>query len=412
MRRYFRPEYLAIASASVLTVGLSTGKGLLSVCTVALAFSALWYSVEERKFRIRAGEQWTMWWMIGLFLVSLMSGIWTEDRDRWLIDVYEKIPLLLIPPAVALLPRFSKWEWRWIKFIFLATQSVVAVWTLIRFTLTYREQMQRVAENSFIDIVGSISHIYFGLLLGWSVVIGIHLYRDIQEEKPAWLKFVIIALTIVNSISIHILVSRTGLLAFYAGIIAYGAIMLWQSGRKWLIAGLVGAAVLGPVVAYYTIPSFQTRVRVTIWDAEQYYYQADLTDNSLSLRFLAWEATWGIITEHPVLGTGMEDVGADMLDQYKKQGLDDRGENLLTNPHNQFLKQWAGAGIPGLLILVMAVVQPVWDHRQKFPPLVFAFMMTMAITMMFESLLERQIGMTTFAVFGMWVIANSGQEEP
>lgn len=404
MKRYFTPIFLALAASSILTVGLSTGKALLSICTVALAFAALWNWVMSGRPQLRPQETKTVWWMVGLFLIAAISGIWTDNSDRWLTDIYEKIPLLLLPLAIYLLPRFSRGEWRWIRLIFLATQSVVAIATLIRFALNYEEQMQRVAENSFIDIVGSISHIYFGVLLGWSAIIGIHLWLEIRKEwKPAF-GYGILLLTLINALAVHILVSRTGLLSFYIGLLAFGSVWLWQVGRQKLLLVMVAGMVLTPIIAYYAIPSFGERVRVTIWDAEQYYYQTDLTDNSLSLRLLAWESSWGIIQSHPWLGVGMEDVGAEMLEQYKVRGMESRGDNLLTNPHNQYLKQWAGAGLAGIGLLLLALFQPVWEFRRKMSPLVFSFTMTMAISMCFESLLERQIGMSVFVLFGVWLL--------
>ncbi len=406
MYRYLTPEYLFLAAASVLTVGLSTGKGLLSVCTVAMVVAAVWRWMLRGKPAIRPQETNTTIWIVGLFAIALVSGLWTDNSDRWLQDVYEKIPLLLIPLAIYLMPALKRTEWIWIQLIFLATQSVVAAATLIRFAFTYEEQMQRVAENAYIDIIGSISHIYFGLLLGWSAIVGIHLWGEVWREwKPAWHVPVLVVL-LFNAVAIHVLVSRTGLIGFYGGLAALGGVWLWQRRKRWLVLGLLAVLAALPVLAYYTVPSFQTRVRVTIWDAEQYYYQPDLdldlSDNSLSLRLLAWEASWGIIRDHPWLGVGMEDVGQEMLSQYKIRKLSDKGDNLLTNPHNQYLKQWAGAGIPGLLLLLLALFQPLWESRRQLSPLVAAFVVMMALAMCFESLLERQIGMSMFALFGMW----------
>lgn len=410
MKRYVNPIFLALAASSVLTVGLSTGKALLSICTVALAFAAAWNWVANGKPQLRPQESKTVLWMVGLFAIAAISGIWTENSGRWLTDIYEKIPLLLLPIAIYLLPGFSKGEWRWIRLIFLATQSVVAIATLIRFAFNYEEQMQRVAENSYIDIVGSISHIYFGVLLGWSAIIGIHLWLEIRKEWKPLYSIGILLLTLINAVAVHILVSRTGLLSFYIGLLAFGSVWLWQVRRQKLLLVMVAGMVLTPIIAYYAIPSFGERVRVTIWDAEQYYYQTDLTDNSLSLRLLAWESSWGIIQSHPWLGAGMEDVGAEMLEQYRIRGMESRGDNLLTNPHNQYLKQWAGAGIAGLALLLLALFQPIWEFRRRMSPLVFSFAMTMAISMCFESLLERQIGMSLFVLFGGWLLREEWEE--
>ncbi|MDP5172025.1 MAG: O-antigen ligase family protein [Bacteroidia bacterium] len=405
MKSYLTPRTLAFLASVVLVIGLSTGKALLSISTVALAFAAAWNCVLNGFPRLRTKETKTVIWLIGILLVALLSGIWTENSALWAKDVYGKIPFLLIPLAIYLLPKFAQVEWRWLKLLFLATQSFVAIVTLVKFIFTYKEQMTRVAENSYIDVVGSISHIYFGLLLGWSVLIGLSLWEKSVGKWSLVLRWIILAMVIVNAIAIHILVSRTGLLSFYAGIASYGFVWLWQRGHRWVLIGLSALLMLGPVMAFYTVPSFRLRMEVTLWDWQQYQQsEADLTDNSLSLRLLAWKSSWGIVKEHPLLGVGIEDVGDEMLQQYEAQGLDSRAEGLLTNPHNQYLKQWAGAGLAGLLVLLLAIGQPIWETRKKVPPLVLAFAMTMLVAMCFESMLERQIGMTFFAAFTMWLL--------
>lgn len=405
MNSFLTPRHLALLALTVLFIGLSTGKALLSISTVALAVAAAWDWLSNGRPAFRTRERRTVAWMLGIWLLALISGLWTADTARWAADVYGKLPLLLIPLAIYILPFFSIKEWDRLKLLFLATQFLVAAGTMLQFAGTFEEQLQRVAENSHIEILGGLSHIYFGLLLGWSVLLGLWLWRGLAGVGSSVLRWVILLMTLFNAIALHVLVSRTGLLSFYVAMAGFGGLWLWQERQRILLLGLAGLMILSPVLAFYAMPSFRLRVEVTHWDWEQYQREeADLSNNSLSMRLLAWKASWGIVREHPLLGVGIEDVGQEMRQQYRIQGLEHRAENLLTNPHNQYLKQWAGAGIAGLLVLLLAVAQPLWEFRRRIPPLVAGFALLMIVAMCFESVLERQIGMTFFALMSMMLL--------
>lgn len=405
MKRYLTPESLMLLACLVLAVGLSTGKALLSMSTIGLSAAVLWYWYRDG-LRWPAGVlRMQALWLVSLFALPLISGLWTANSERWLLDSYEKLPLLALPIAFSVLPRLTHRQWRWLQLLFLAAQTMVALATMLQFALNYDAQMARVADNSYIDIVGSISHIYFGLLLGLSILLGWDLWRQYPAHWPARWRGLLLAVLVLNTVVLHVLVSRTGLLSFYAGLSILLWLWLWHSGRRWLSLALVLALVAMPVLAYVSIPSFRVRAQVTLWDWQQYQQpEADLTDNSLSLRLLAWQASADIVREHPWLGVGMEDVGAEMMARYEARGLDQRGSGLLDNPHNQYLKQWAGIGLPGLLGLLLALGYPIWWQRKRAAPLLVAVMATFAVAMLFESLLERQIGMTAFAALSMWTL--------
>ncbi len=402
---WIHPGYLGWLSAAVLVVSLSTGKALLSIATVAFAFAGLWNWLQEGRPSLRRNEQKLAIWLGALFFLALISGFWTDNQARWQQDLYQKLPFLLLPIGVLGLPVLPAAVWRGLRLLFVATQSLIALLTLGQFAMTYRDQLQRVAENAGIDVVGSISHIYFGLMLGWSVCVGLWLWWEVREKWPVGWRIAILIMSLFNLLAIHLLVSRTGLLSCYAGLAALAVVWFWQMGKRWRpwLLVLLALLMLAPVAAFWSVPSFRLRVEVSLWDWQQYQQsEADLSDNSLSLRLLAWQAAWGLVQEHPWLGVGLEDVGAEMLHQYEAQGLNNRAGQLLTNPHNQYLKQWAGAGLPGILVLLLALGQPVWSQRKALTPPVVAFAATMAVALLFESLLERQIGMSFFVLFSLW----------
>jgi hypothetical protein len=71
--------------------------------------------------------------------------------------------------------HFSRRAYRGLWYAFILSQSVVAALSLTRYFLDFDQVNEAIAKNANIDIIGNMSHIYFGLLLAISVVLGIYL---------------------------------------------------------------------------------------------------------------------------------------------------------------------------------------------------------------------------------------------
>ena len=261
---------------------------------------------------------------------------------------------------------------------------------------------EAIKKNGNIDIIGSINHIYFGLLLAFSILLGAHLIlqkKILFDSRERW---VVLALTLINLVSLHILTSRTGLVSFYMVAVFLGLFFLVQK-KAYVLGGVLLAGIcLIPLASYYIFPSFKYRVDVTIWDVKQYFQKdQDLTEKSASLRLLAWETAWEIFTTHPILGVGIADLEPEMALQYEREQVRAKAFSRPTNPHNQYLEYLAGFGILGLLLLLWTLFYPIWYFSAQNSMLFYGFLVLFMSGMLFESLLERQIGMSFFVLFMM-----------
>jgi O-antigen ligase len=382
-------------------MGLNTSRAVLSVGTVLLAATALWYQWQN-------GWRWPQgrrelrnlaWAMSSLFGLALLSGLNT-DSD-WGTDVYAKIPLLLLPWAVAVLPDFSLRQKTLLVLGYLLTQTVVALISLGIAAADLEATMVAVERNASITIATGASHIYFGLTLAFAACLGIFWWR--QDHPPQVFKqerWLCLALGVIDFVALHFFTSRTGLMALYAGVGLGGLFYLVQR-RAWRLGiGLLLLMTLTPTLAFHLLPSFRVRVEVTLWDYEQYQQpEADLTYNSASLRLLAWETAAEIIAEHPLTGVGLRDVKDEMEAQYARNGAFERANVPLDDPHNQYLHYLVGAGVGAFLLLLFVLAYPLWRLRGPSQVLMAALIGTVLAALAFESILQRQIGMTYFALF-------------
>ncbi|MDD3961588.1 MAG: O-antigen ligase family protein [Bacteroidales bacterium] len=110
-------------------------------------------------------------------------------------------------------------------------------------------------------------------------------------------------------------------------------------------------------------------------------------------RLLGWDAAMDIIIEHPITGVGPEKVQHALKNSYEENGLGYGNRN----PHNQYLQTWLELGLPGLIILLMLAVIPGWYALREKNYLHIAFLLIVFIHMLFESTLERRLGVMIFA---------------
>lgn len=375
---------------------LSSSKALQSISIALLGAGALWQLWEAgslRAFRINRFA----WLLAGIFALTLISYFYTENLDQWSRDVKGKLLFCAIPLSLGGMLGFSARQYRGIWYGFILSQSIVAGISLFRYWQNFEIVNEAISKNANIDIIGNMSHIYFGLLLAVSVMLGLYLWLNFRPIWGKWERTVILIISLLNIVFLHILTSRTGLLTFYAGLFSFGGWLSWRKRRIWPILVLLTIMVAAPLLSYRFIPSFKTRVDVTFWDIQQFQPGSQIAaDYSLSSRIFAWQTAWEIFLDQPLRGTGIADIEDEMRAKAPEQiPMDKR----LSNPHNQYLENAAAFGWLGIIwslaIIFMAIKIP--GFGKNWLAIVFLTMCTTG--MVFESLLERQVGICLFCFF-------------
>ncbi|TAE46540.1 MAG: O-antigen ligase domain-containing protein, partial [Bacteroidetes bacterium] len=368
------PRLLAFVGLLMAFLAFGWSRALLSISVGFVAGAAVLHLLKPfRPLTIRNSFGWVL---TLLFVLSLAAGLYTEDRAGWLADLRQKLPMLILGVSMTILPPFTRLQYRLLFYVFILTLTVLALASLGVAYQDYEALIRTVSRNSNIDIVGSISHIYFGILLATSVILALGMLISEGEALPRSEKILLLSLALLDALLMHLLTTRTGLLSLYAGLLALLLGWMVRSGKKRLAMLMLAGLILLPLLSYQFVPSFRLRVQVTRYDWQQYQNpEADLSAHSLSARLIAWEATWRIFLAQPLTGTGLADIEPSLQAAYLAQPPRARIETLPKSPHNQFLEYMAGFGLPGLTVLLFVCLYPLIFQRKKMSPLYISFVL-------------------------------------
>lgn len=260
--------------------------------------------------------------------------------------------------------------------------------SMMNYFLHYKFYNVMVLESKPIPLYSIIYHIEYSVFQALLALF--LLFHLISSEKAAlgsfistllWVCFIIIVF------ALHVFSARTGILSFWLGLIA-GGMML--GSKKQLLIGFSATALLA-VISVFCIPSIKNRVVNSIEDARAVAGNSDLNHKSFGQRWVAWQVSLKLIKQQPILGYGLPNVRKAMDVEYNINNRGLEADNQV-NPHNQYLECGIQNGIPALIVLVWVWLTAfVWAMAKK-NPLLLGIATALAVSMLFESILERQAG--------------------
>ena len=228
-----------------------------------------------------------------------------------------------------------------------------------------------------------------------------------EAGTAPWLRVALLLGAGTAALVIHLLAYRTGLLVFYATLLADALRLLWRRRLALglgLLLGLLGLAWL----ATHTLKPVQQRVGSSVWDLEQYQQGQDLNNYSLSRRLVAWQTATVLIRQRPWLGVGPADADSAMLAQYawRDYGLRRANQAMV---HNEYLHQLLAGGVVGLGLWLAVLLWPLAQPKQRRNPYIWHFVVVLGVAMLVDTVLELQIGFNLF-VFGYGFLVVAGEQ--
>lgn len=342
-----------------------------------------------------------------VWVFVLMSGLYSENVQRWSDLLVRKLPILLLPFALLSFQQ-QRLRTRWYLRLFVYLTSALAVMSLLQLIMNYDRYAEGIIHSKQIPVWpegNGISHIYFSVFQSFSVLACIYFFIP-QPEFPIRKRsrHLFLALGIFNFIGLHILSSRTGLVALYASLGIAGTYFMLQKGKiKWLLSGIL-LLILLPVIAYFSLGTFRDRVQNTVTDLRILQAGEDINHRSFAMRMEASKNGLAIIADHWLLGVGAGDLDSAMKEKYVERNTVLMPGNRIM-PHNEFIETWVGSGLLGFLSL-LGVFVFTWIRKkyvQHF--LMLSFSVLLFFSFLAESMLERQIGITFF-VWGYTLLVS------
>lgn len=340
-----------------------------------------------------------LWGMSLLFFLPLVSGLWTEDKKEWMNMLRIKSPLLFLPLAFAGPIQFSKRQWAWLGYIFIALVTAGTLWSMF-----YYVPNAAAINESYLRAKTMITplendHVRFSWLASTAILIAGFIWVSIREKNKgvAWSLVIVIVWLVIF---LHILAARTGLFSFY--VIAAG-VALWLAVKKlkWAYAIAVMTLLLAlPLVAYKVFPTFQNRVKYFVHETGYFMKTNYWPGSNDAVRVISFKAGWNVMNEHPVTGVGFGDILAETKKWYDEHYIEMLGEDKIY-PGSEWLMYGAGCGWPGLLLFTAVMIIPFFTRTSDKLPW-WLLNITAAFSFLFDIGLEVQFGVFIYSFMILW----------
>lgn len=340
-----------------------------------------------------------LWGMSLLFFIPLLTGLWSNDKTQWLAILQIKLPLLFLPLAFAGPMPFSKKQWYWVAYFFIALITGATLCCVINYIPDAASvNVGYLKAKSMITPLEN-DHVRFSWMVSVSILLAGWIWIR-EREKQKIRTWILLIVTIWLIIFLHILAARTGLFSFYI-IVLMLAFWLVLKKIKWQYGiALLFLLILLPVTAYFTIPTFHNRVKYIVYEFD-YFKQANYQPGSNDgMRIISLKAGWNSMQQQPVTGVGFGDIGTGSKQWYSAnypQMIE--ADKIL--PSSEWMMYGAGAGIPGIILFTAIMLIPFFIAI-KNKLLWWMLNETAAFSFLFDIGLEVQFGVFIYAFIVLW----------
>ncbi len=381
---------IAIFCMCGMFVGYLFPPAILSISMIAFGINALWNVNPRLWFKDK-------WWLMGVAWVAMfaISWFWSENKGDWETRFQLKLPFLILPLAFNFLPRFSAKQLQWFILVVAVMLTGSAFYSM---SFLVRDSAHYIAEYKQSHILPTLpkgDHISASMGVSVFIISAIYILPRMPDR---WVKWVVSICLVILVVHLHVLAVKCGLISFYLFVIGWSIYVL-VSRRK-----IVGLAILLalPVVFYLVdrlVPTLHERVAYTVFS----YYMFKAGDHSGKYgdnsRLMSYELSTQLIKKHPWLGVGAGDIKDQMDSLYAKVYPDVQQVDRLY-PHNQFLVNAVGCGIPAMLIFVFWYFMPLARLKRNRQSFFFFMVWFMGLfELMIEPHLEGQLGIFVFLIY-------------
>lgn len=338
------------------------------------------------------------WWLLGMAWVGMyaVSGLWSADLGEWGQHVQVKLPFLLLPLAFAWQPKFTDRQVEVVTLSMAVMLLIAAGYSVGHFLSDPAFYIKEYKVSHMLPTLPKKDHIRSSMASALFVIWAVYAWPRITRRSMRWLTGICIGLVIAY---IHILAAKSGLIALYIFLLAWGVYMLFTKGKR-----LGGALILIAIptviyVASLMVPTLRERITYIGFTIFMYTHNEHTENLGDISRLVSYQIAGDLIKEHPWTGVGAGDMKHEM-DAVYAVAHPEMGEYSRLLPHNQFLTVALACGIPAMLLFMAWVIWPLGRVRRNRAG--FFFVMTWVVLLMqlmIEPVLEIQYGVFVYLFF-------------
>ena len=234
------------------------------------------------------------------------------------------------------------------------------------------------------------------------------------KSKLSWFKFMQWGYTLLTLVSIFYLKSLGAVICVMMAMII---VPVWQTIRsknwRWLL--MLPAYLALAFAAIKASPQLNLEVnsgfeKIANWaeDPDEYIRVNGYNVESIAVRIVTWTFSAELIKEHPV-GVGIGDVQDELEAKFIPRGYSRYADRHL-NPHNQYFQTSVAIGWPGLISLILIFFLLIRYALRLRNLTLFVTSLSLATSCLFESMLERQVGVIMLAILVLFTVIQIKQQ--
>jgi O-antigen ligase len=195
---------------------------------------------------------------------------------------------------------------------------------------------------------------------------------------------------------IILLSSKAGLLSLFIAVMFMLSFLIY---KKQYIS--VSVITICSAIIFFSATKFARvtdRIKTAFAVVVNYKSASNQSNESTSERIFIWKASANVIKNNLVFGVGTGDAREELVIEYKKDNMPSALANSL-NAHNQYFQTAIAIGLLGLLVFLLSLFIPFYLACKSRNWIYLFFLLLVIVNFLFESMLERQMGVVFYAFF-------------
>ncbi|MBL7741863.1 MAG: O-antigen ligase family protein [Chitinophagaceae bacterium] len=387
-----RQKQIIFFSIIVMMISLFVSRAALSV-SMAVFTATCFFHTNLRTHLKAFMSSPVLWSMSLLFIIPLISGLWSEDKREWLNLLRIKLPLLVLPLAFASPFSFSKKQWGQLICVFILLVTAGSIWSMF----CYLQNIEAVHEG-YLHARTMVTplendHVRFSWLVSIAVFFsGWQWWENRGQGNISW---ILLLIAVWLAVFLHILAARTGLLSFYIMLLVSVLWLISKKAKRVYSVALLFAIIALPAIAWWIIPTFRNKVKYFCYDLEFFKDAHYLPGGNDATRVISLKAGWHMMIADPVRGAGFGDILPETKKWYDAHYPQMQPQDKIV-PSSEWLIYGTGCGVPGFLLFTFVLLVPFRLRvKNKWAWMLLNFLV--AVSFIFDIGLEVQFGVFIYS---------------
>lgn len=369
---------------------------------IALLFIEAIISLISNKTTFRFKTRPMLFVYILLFIVYVLSGFYSENRNWYIFELEKKLGLLVLSLSFFVLTITNNQK-RNLLSIFAFSTTFWLVFCLIfsLFKAYQTNDYSYLYMDKLADWIGML-RVYFSLYIFFSLII---LWHDFVDKRGN--KNIVLISMLLCVLGMFLFMSRIQLPVLFL----FLCILMFQyfKNKGLLVSGIISILILlfifGGLI-YFIQPLNQQFLGAIEKFHPKHAYTLDA--NGFNERLIFWKCSVELIKQNFFFGVGIGDLYEELSACYANIGLPRLNR---FNCHNQYLQVWLSVGIIGFAIFISLLVLHFKRAFRSKDSVYLAFLVVVCLGFLTESLLELQRGIVFFILISLIFYCSNSENE-